>query len=327
MQAWVQLPGGLEGLACPMPIPTDASRRKATTLPRRSWRPSTSAPTRCGWSWRGRCRTARWRRCTRSATRCAPARGSSRPARSRARSPTACCPPCGATRALCRRYRARGARGGHQRGARGAEPGRDRPPGAREAGLELEVVSGREEARLICLGVLHGKPANARSLCIDIGGGSTELATARAASGRSTLWSAVAGRGAADRDLRRVAEGHSPSSCADARSTPQETVAEALPRRIPGAPRRRWAARGPSARWSSFAGGRGDRARHRAAADDGGRRAGRSWAPRGGASASTRGAPTSSSRARSSSRRWSHHLGLKSVTAVDAGLRDGCWST
>lgn len=47
----------------------------------------------------------------------------------------------------------------------------------REAGLELEVVSGREEARLIALGVLHGAPEGQRSLVIDIGGGSTELAT------------------------------------------------------------------------------------------------------------------------------------------------------
>ncbi len=49
----------------------------------------------------------------------------------------------------------------------------------REAGLTLEVVSGREEARLICLGVLAGKPANHRSLCIDIGGGSTEVISAQ----------------------------------------------------------------------------------------------------------------------------------------------------
>jgi exopolyphosphatase/guanosine-5'-triphosphate,3'-diphosphate pyrophosphatase len=47
-----------------------------------------------------------------------------------------------------------------------------------EAGLRLEIVSGTEEARLTCLGVLEGRPANARSLCIDIGGGSTEVATA-----------------------------------------------------------------------------------------------------------------------------------------------------
>lgn len=48
----------------------------------------------------------------------------------------------------------------------------------REAGLSLEVVSGREEARLICLGVLAGKPEHQRSLCIDIGGGSTEVISA-----------------------------------------------------------------------------------------------------------------------------------------------------
>ncbi len=45
----------------------------------------------------------------------------------------------------------------------------------KEAGVALEVVSGREEARLICLGVLHGKPEHQRSLCVDIGGGSTEV--------------------------------------------------------------------------------------------------------------------------------------------------------
>lgn len=45
----------------------------------------------------------------------------------------------------------------------------------KEAGLTLDVVSGREEARLICLGVLQGKQASQKSLCIDIGGGSTEV--------------------------------------------------------------------------------------------------------------------------------------------------------
>lgn len=44
------------------------------------------------------------------------------------------------------------------------------------AGLELEVIPGQEEARLIGLGVFRGLPARARSLLIDIGGGSTEVA-------------------------------------------------------------------------------------------------------------------------------------------------------
>ncbi len=47
-----------------------------------------------------------------------------------------------------------------------------------EAGIELEVISGQEEARLICLGVLHGKPVSEQSVLIDIGGGSTEVAIA-----------------------------------------------------------------------------------------------------------------------------------------------------
>jgi exopolyphosphatase/guanosine-5'-triphosphate,3'-diphosphate pyrophosphatase len=47
-----------------------------------------------------------------------------------------------------------------------------------EAGIELEVVSGREEARLICAGVLAGRPPGARTLVLDIGGGSTEVAPA-----------------------------------------------------------------------------------------------------------------------------------------------------
>jgi exopolyphosphatase/guanosine-5'-triphosphate,3'-diphosphate pyrophosphatase len=58
----------------------------------------------------------------------------------------------------------------------------------RDAGLTLEVVSGREEARLICLGVLTGKPAHQKSLCIDLGGGSTEIIFAEGEQPRD-LWS------------------------------------------------------------------------------------------------------------------------------------------
>jgi exopolyphosphatase/guanosine-5'-triphosphate,3'-diphosphate pyrophosphatase len=47
---------------------------------------------------------------------------------------------------------------------------------ANEAGIDIEVISGVEEARLIHLGVLQALPlSDKRSLLIDIGGGSTEV--------------------------------------------------------------------------------------------------------------------------------------------------------
>ena len=61
-----------------------------------------------------------------------------------------------------------------------------------QAGIALEVISGREEARLICLGVCQGRPHDERALVLDIGGGSTEIALARG--GRPTgLWSVALG--------------------------------------------------------------------------------------------------------------------------------------
>jgi exopolyphosphatase/guanosine-5'-triphosphate,3'-diphosphate pyrophosphatase len=62
----------------------------------------------------------------------------------------------------------------------------------REAGLALEVISGHEEAELICLGVLAGASPKARTLCIDIGGGSTEVATA-VGERPTNLWSVPLG--------------------------------------------------------------------------------------------------------------------------------------
>jgi exopolyphosphatase/guanosine-5'-triphosphate,3'-diphosphate pyrophosphatase len=49
----------------------------------------------------------------------------------------------------------------------------------RETGIDLEVISGREEARLVCLGVLEGRSERLHSLCVDLGGGSVEVALAR----------------------------------------------------------------------------------------------------------------------------------------------------
>jgi exopolyphosphatase/guanosine-5'-triphosphate,3'-diphosphate pyrophosphatase len=78
---------------------------------------------------------------------------------------------------LCRRHRAR-VRAVATSAVREARNREEIVRRAREeAGLNLEVVSGREEARLIAFGVLEGRPPSARSLLIDIGGGSTEVAT------------------------------------------------------------------------------------------------------------------------------------------------------
>ena len=80
--------------------------------------------------------------------------------------------------ALCRRHKAR-VRAVATSAMRDARNSQEIVQRVREeAGLNLEVVSGKEEARLICLGVLHRKPEHVRSLVVDIDGGSTEVALA-----------------------------------------------------------------------------------------------------------------------------------------------------
>ncbi|HEX7598610.1 MAG TPA: Ppx/GppA phosphatase family protein, partial [Polyangia bacterium] len=105
----------------------------------------------------------------------------------------------------------------------------------REAKLNIEVISGKEEARLICLGVLHGKRPTARSLCIDIGGGSTEVAVAQGERATS-LWSLALG---AVRLTELFKMAHSPTNkqLRLVREYAREAVVESLPRTIPGAPR------------------------------------------------------------------------------------------
>lgn len=93
---------------------------------------------------------------------------------------------------LCRRYGAR-VRAVATSAVREAK---NRPQIVRrvkdEAGLLLEVISGQEEARLVCLGVLKGASERKRSLLIDIGGGSTEVATSRGETPEH-LWSLALG--------------------------------------------------------------------------------------------------------------------------------------
>jgi exopolyphosphatase / guanosine-5'-triphosphate,3'-diphosphate pyrophosphatase len=94
--------------------------------------------------------------------------------------------------ALCRRYGAR-VRAVATSAVREAKNQREVLRHVRAAaGLELEVVSGREEARLICLGVLRGRPPRSRAVLLDIGGGSTEVATALGEK-PTNLWSVPLG--------------------------------------------------------------------------------------------------------------------------------------
>ncbi len=94
--------------------------------------------------------------------------------------------------ALCRRYRAQ-VRAVGTSALREAKNGRDVVRRVRAAaGLDLEIVSGREEARLICVGVLHGRAPGSRSVLLDIGGGSTEVATA-VGDRPTNLWSVPLG--------------------------------------------------------------------------------------------------------------------------------------
>jgi exopolyphosphatase/guanosine-5'-triphosphate,3'-diphosphate pyrophosphatase len=137
--------------------------------------------------------------------------------------------------ALCRRYHAR-VRAVATSAVREAKNRAEIVRRARdEAGIDLEVVSGTEEARLICLGVLQGKPASARSLIIDIGGGSTEVASARGEK-PDHLWSVALG-------AVRLTEVFGSSGkvgrkqLALMREYAAEALAEAVPRRIAGAPR------------------------------------------------------------------------------------------
>lgn len=137
--------------------------------------------------------------------------------------------------ALCRRYHAR-VRAVATSAIREAKNGRDVVRRVRAAtGLDLDVVSGREEARLICLGVLHGR-REGRSVLLDIGGGSTEVATA-VGDQPTSLWSVPLG---AVRLTQIFGTGGrvSASRLAALRSFAAEAFREAIPvppRRMPAA--------------------------------------------------------------------------------------------
>jgi exopolyphosphatase / guanosine-5'-triphosphate,3'-diphosphate pyrophosphatase len=104
-----------------------------------------------------------------------------------------------------------------------------------EAGLRLEVISGVEEARLTTLGVLRGKPPSARSLCVDIGGGSTEVAAATGEN-PTAMWSV--GLGAVRlTELFGTSRGVTGKQLKLMRGYAAEALTESLPARIARAPR------------------------------------------------------------------------------------------
>ena len=105
----------------------------------------------------------------------------------------------------------------------------------REAGVVLEAISGKEEARLMCLGVLSERPPKARSLCIDIGGGSTEVAGA-IGDRPAKLWSVAIGSARLTETFKSHRE-VSPKHLRLLREFAREAVKESLPAGIRGFPR------------------------------------------------------------------------------------------
>jgi exopolyphosphatase/guanosine-5'-triphosphate,3'-diphosphate pyrophosphatase len=104
-----------------------------------------------------------------------------------------------------------------------------------EAGLELEVVSGKEEARLICLGVLHRKPPGARSLLVDIGGGSTEVAISTGEK-PDNLWSLALGAVRLT-EVFNASKAVTPKQLRLMRSFVAEVVRKTLPPKLPRRPK------------------------------------------------------------------------------------------
>jgi exopolyphosphatase / guanosine-5'-triphosphate,3'-diphosphate pyrophosphatase len=187
-----------------------------------------------------------------------------------------------------------------------------------EAGIDLEVVSGREEARLICLGVLHGKPPHARSLVLDIGGGSTEIA---AATGEEpTALVSVALGAVRLTEMFGTAAKVTPSRLALVRSYAAEAFREGLRQPFPH-PR---AALGSSGTINAVVGFAAAKGRHATAkelrraveelADMGIEERRRHFEPRR-AEVIVAGAVILEAAAA--------HLALASVTSVDTGLRNG----
>lgn len=189
-----------------------------------------------------------------------------------------------------------------------------------EAGLDLEVVSGKEEARLICLGVLHRKPPGARSLLVDIGGGSTEVATATGEK-PDNLWSLALGAVRLT-EVFSASKTVSPKQLRLMRSFVAEVVRKTLPEKLSRLPKVALGSSGTINAVVSFA-----------SSDSGSNASLRQLSQ---AVETLAGMPPERRRKRFDPRRAdiivsgaiilegvARHLGVESVTAVNRGLRDG----
>jgi exopolyphosphatase/guanosine-5'-triphosphate,3'-diphosphate pyrophosphatase len=190
----------------------------------------------------------------------------------------------------------------------------------REAGLDLDVISGKEEARLTFMGVLMGRAPTARTLCVDIGGGSTELAAASGPQPQQ-LWSVTLGalRLTELFDARRNV---GPKQLKLMRGYAREVLTEALPKRVPGFPRVALGSSGSCRAVVGFAAAEGTghattRQLSHAVEDliELGPEGRRKRFEAGRADIIVAGAVILEAIA--------HHLSLASVTAVDRGLRHG----
>ena len=221
--------------------------------------------------------------------------------------------------ALCRRHARARPRGRHQRGARGAQQGRDHPArAATRPGWSSRSSRARRRRASSASACCAASAKTARSLVhrhrrrLDRG------RQRASASEPIELWSRRAGRGAPDRDLRRRRRRSAQAPAPHAASTPRETV-----ERDAAAPASRGAAHG-ARQLGHHQCGRPFRRRdrHTYATARQIHRASTTWsrsARRAGAPSSTRGAPTSSSRARSCSRRWCSGWTSSRWSGVDRG--------
>lgn len=104
----------------------------------------------------------------------------------------------------------------------------------KQTGLRLEVISGNEEARLICLGVLEGRSPRSKAVCLDIGGGSTEVARA-VGEEPAELWSIALGSVRLT-DVFSGGAGSRDQQLALMREYAREAVGRALPKKIANLP-------------------------------------------------------------------------------------------